>query len=99
MYELSLEYYKKALIIEKKVFGKEHPYIAMIYNNMAVVYEYQGLNTKAIEYYEKAFQIRKKLYGEDHPSTLSLSNNISRLKNNQNMLIKAWSTIKKTNKE
>ena len=49
-YDKALEYYYKALKIDEKVLGKEHPNTAGSYNNIGNVYDKQGKYNKALEY-------------------------------------------------
>jgi tetratricopeptide (TPR) repeat protein len=41
-YDEALDYYTKALKIDEKVLGKNHPYTATTYNNIAVLYKIQN---------------------------------------------------------
>ena len=65
-YHEAKEYYQKALIIRKKIFGDEHAYVAASYNNLGVVYQHLGQYSEAKEFYEKALIIRKIIFGEKH---------------------------------
>jgi len=66
---LPAEWYQKALAIDEKVLGKDHPDTATTYDNTAGVYDDQGDNAKALEWYQKALDIREKKLGPDHPYT------------------------------
>ena len=68
-YPKALEYYGKALAIDEKVLGKDHPYAATSYNNIGSVYYQQGKYREALKYLEKALKIFKAKLGEDHPDT------------------------------
>ena len=48
-----------------------------LYNNMAVVYSYQGEYEKAMEYYGKALAIRERVLGTEHPDTAATYNNMA----------------------
>ena len=54
-----------ALRIE--IYGDEHPFIAINYNDIAGIYYRTGEYKKALSYYEKAIAILKKTYGDVHP--------------------------------
>ncbi len=56
-YSRAIEYLNKALKIYFKTLGPEHPYVAMVYENLAKAYEKKGDKKRAEE-------IRKRL-GED----------------------------------
>ena len=76
-YSQALEWYQKALVIEEKVLGKEHPATAATYNNIAWVYDGQGDYPKALEWYQKALAIKEKVLGKEHPDTAATYNNIA----------------------
>ena len=76
-YQKAMDLLKKALIINEKVFGPEHPSTATSYNNIAVVYYSQGDYPEALTWYQKALAIREKVLGKEHPSTATTYNNIA----------------------
>ena len=76
-YPESLEWYQKALDIYEKVLGKEHPYTAVSYNNIASVHHRQGDYSKALELHQKALNIREKVLGTEDPYTAKTYNNIA----------------------
>ena len=57
--------------------GSKSAKVAVLFNNMAVVYQAQGDYEKALEYYEKAQAIKEKVLGKDHPSTAGTYNNMA----------------------
>ena len=57
--------------------GKDHPYTAATYNNIALVYDDMGDYDKALEYYGKALEIVESKLGKDHPYTATTYNNIA----------------------
>ncbi len=75
-YDQALEYYRKALAIDEKVFGKEHPSTASLYSNIGSVYYDKGNYDQALKYYGKALAIEEKVFGKEHPSTATSYNNI-----------------------
>ena len=75
-YIQALEYYKKALAIDEKVYGKDHPETATSYNNIGLVYNTLGEPAQALEYHNKALAIKEKVYVKDHPETATSYNNI-----------------------
>jgi len=48
-YNEAKEYYEKALIIRKKIFGEEHAGVATSYNNLGIVYQDLGQYNEAKE--------------------------------------------------
>jgi tetratricopeptide (TPR) repeat protein len=75
-YDKAIEYYEKALVIQKKTVGEDHPDTVNSYNNLGGAYYEKGQYDKAIEYYEKALAIQKEVLGEEHPDTARSYNNI-----------------------
>jgi len=68
-YERALEYYQKALDIDIKVSGQDHPDVAVSYHNLAAVYQSQGNHVQTKEMATKAYHIFLKKLGPDHPHT------------------------------
>jgi tetratricopeptide (TPR) repeat protein len=68
-YEAALQWYKKALLINEKVLGMEHPDIATTNDDIARVYYAQGYYPDALAWYHQALNIREKVFGEAPPHT------------------------------
>ena len=68
-YELALEYYQKALEIDIKVSGQEHPDVAASKENIGLVFEAMGKKSEAKQMFTEAAGIRRKVLGADHPLT------------------------------
>ena len=79
-YSRAIEYYEKALAIDLKVHGDQHPEVATCYNNIGLVYYSQGEYSRAIEYYEKALAILLKVHGDGHPNTKSCAESLAAAK-------------------
>ncbi|CAH3189100.1 unnamed protein product, partial [Porites lobata] len=75
-YSEAKEYYEKALIIRKEIYGEKHGELAASYNNLGAVYRDLGQYSEAKEYYEKALIIRKEIYGEKHGDVAASFNNL-----------------------
>ena len=56
-YERALEYYQKSLEIRIRVFGSDHPDVAVSYENLAAVYQTQGNHVQTKEMVTKAYHI------------------------------------------
>ena len=80
LYDKALEHYQKALAIDLKQLGPEHPYVAGSYYNMAYVHEAKKDLAKAMEYWEKAYAIRLKKLGPNHPNTKRVKGQLDALK-------------------
>ena len=72
----AIECYEKALEIDLKVFGDQHPNVGTYYNNLGGAYRDLGDANKAIEYFEKALEIDLKVFGDQHPNVATRYNNL-----------------------
>jgi tetratricopeptide (TPR) repeat protein len=84
----AIDYYEKALDIDVKTYGAQHPNVARDYNNLGVAWRELGEYSKAIDYYEKALAADLKVFGEKHP-------NVARDYNNLGV---AWNSLGETKK-
>jgi len=75
-YDRAIEYYQKALKIDLKQLGPDHPNVATRYNNLGVAFDNKGDHDRAIEYYQKSLKIGMKQLGPDHPDVAIGYNNI-----------------------
>lgn len=77
-YEEALRLHKKALEIQEEVLeNKQHPKIALSYNNIGTVYRQIGKNTEALKLHKKSLQIRETVFGFEHPTTAESYFNIA----------------------
>lgn len=76
----AVEYYEKALAIDREVYGEKHPSVATDLNNLGSAWDSLGDSKKAVEYYEKAHQIFHEILGPDHPYTISAKKALHYLK-------------------
>jgi tetratricopeptide (TPR) repeat protein len=70
---------ERALAINEKVLGHEHPGTATSLNNLGALLQAQGELAGARPYYERALEIREKALGPDHPDTATSLNNLGNL--------------------
>ncbi len=77
-YDRAIEYYQKALKIDLKQLGPDHPDVAIGYNNIGLVYKRKGDYDRAIKYYKKALKIDLKQLGSNHPRVAIKYNNLGR---------------------
>jgi len=75
-YKKAITCFEKALEIDRKVYGEEHPDVATRLNNLGLAWYSLGDCKKAVEYYEKALEIDGKVYGEEHPHVAKYLNNL-----------------------
>ena len=66
-FENAAKYYEKSLREKIRIFGENHPHVALDYQNMGVLFgEHLGDYKRAQVLYEKALQIMLQNYGEKH---------------------------------
>ena len=75
-YDRAIGYYEKALAIQLKSLGPEHPSVGLSYNNLGSAYYNKGEYDRAIGYYEKALAIALKSLGPEHPDVGLSYNNL-----------------------
>jgi tetratricopeptide (TPR) repeat protein len=78
-----------ALDGQEKILGKYHPFTLNTVNNMAVLFDKQGQNEKALEWYGRALDGKEKILGKDHPFTLNTVHNMAGVFYNQGQYEKA----------
>jgi len=79
LYDKSIALYERALVIEEKLYGKEHPKIAMTLNNLALLYQAIGEYTQAKPLFERSLSMVKKFFEDDHPTVIHYSNAYNKL--------------------
>jgi len=82
-YDEAIEYFQKALKINLKMLGPEHPDVAVMYSNLGMTYYDKGNYDKAIEYFQKALDIARKSLGSNHPYTKIIQKNFNYAKGSQ----------------
>jgi len=71
--------YKRALAIDEKSLGKDHPDVARDLNNLALLYYAEGRYAEAAPLFKRALMIMEKAFGPDHPQVATLLNNQAEL--------------------
>ena len=61
------QFFEQALNIRRKILEKDHPDLAVTYNDFAGLYKDQGKYKEAEVFYNNALDIRKKILVKDHP--------------------------------
>jgi tetratricopeptide (TPR) repeat protein len=72
-------YYQRALAIQEKVLGTEHPDTAWCLHNLGFVLRRQGDLAGARPYYERALAILDARLGPDHPEPKIVRKNLESL--------------------
>jgi tetratricopeptide (TPR) repeat protein len=71
--------YKRALAIDEKALGKDHPDVATALNNLAALYDAQGKYAEAEPLFKRALAIVEKQLGPEHPDVAQSLNNLAGL--------------------
>ena len=79
----ALKYTRRALAIDEKVYGPEHPTVAIRANNIGQILKDQGDLAGALEYTRRALAIGEKVYGPEHPQVAIFANNIGQILKDQ----------------
>ncbi len=72
----AISFYEQALAIDRKVFGDEHPKVAIRLNNLGMAWSGLGEKKKAISFYEQTLAIDRKVFGDEHPNVAISLNNL-----------------------
>lgn len=81
--------YERSLAISEKALGPDHPDVAIILNNIGMLYNTQGRYEAVLPLYEWSLAIREKTLGLGHPDVAQSLNNIAVLYNTQGQYEKA----------
>ena len=74
---------EKVLEIRENALGPEHPKVAAILNNLAVLHHKIGDYSQAIILYQRTLEIKKKILGPEHPDVADSLNNLAGLYDDQ----------------
>ncbi|HEY0739096.1 MAG TPA: tetratricopeptide repeat-containing protein, partial [Herpetosiphonaceae bacterium] len=69
VYAEAQEYFERALVIQERVLGCEHPDVAWSLHNIGVMLRAQGQYARARTYHEQALTIRERVLGREHRDT------------------------------
>ena len=89
LYEIQSRYaqaeplYKRALAIDEKAYGADHPEVATDLNRLASLYKNQSRYGEAEPLYKRALAIREKAYGAKHPEVAKGLNSLAALYDTQ----------------
>ena len=71
--------YRRALAIDEKALGPDHPLVAMRLENLAALLDAKGDYAGAEPLYRRALAIDEKALGPDHPNVAGTLNNLAQL--------------------
>jgi CHAT domain-containing protein len=81
--------YQRAVKIDEKALGPDHPDTAKALNNLAGLYSYMNDYGKAEPLFQRAVKIDEKALGSDHPDTAKALNNLALLYDSMGDYVKA----------
>jgi len=81
--------YNRALAIDEKAYGLNHPEVATDLNNLAALYKTQGRYAQAEPLYKRSLAIKEKALGPDHPAVATSLNNLAELYRTQGQYAQA----------
>jgi serine/threonine protein kinase/Tfp pilus assembly protein PilF len=88
-WELAKETYQRALDIDRRVLGDDHPRVPMRLNNLAIVAQNMGDLRQADALYREAIRRNEQIYGERHPETATSKGNYGSLLQREGRLAEA----------
>lgn len=75
----AVPHYRDAVRAEEETSGKDHPRVAMLFNNLALALEERKENDAAVPLLRRALAIQQKSLGADHYETATTMNNLGSL--------------------
>ena len=76
-YEEALPFAEQALSIAKGLFGRKDAKVAILLDNLAVLYNSQSEFSVAENYYEQALAVREEALGSQHPDVAASFNRLA----------------------
>ena len=76
-YAEALKLHKQALILYKRLHGKEHPEVGDTLDSIGTVYREQGRYVEALDHHKRALFMIKIFYGDVHPKIARILGNIA----------------------
>ena len=78
--------YERSLSISEKALGAEHPEVAKVLNNLALLYNDLGDDERSLELYERSLSISEKALGAEHPLVAITLSNLASLYDDERSL-------------
>jgi len=75
-YSQALMWHQKALTINEKVLGKEHPHTVVSYVSIGDIYCKQGDYPQTLKWLQKTLEVQEKVLGKKHSDTATTYQNI-----------------------
>jgi tetratricopeptide (TPR) repeat protein len=75
--QLALRQYERALLLRQGQLGPDHPDVAILLNQLGMLYDGMGQYAKAESYYLRSLKIEEEKLGRDDPSVADTLNNLA----------------------
>ncbi len=75
----AIDYTKRALTTNEKVYGSEHPTVAVDINNIGIFLKEKGDLDSALDYTKRALKITEKVFGPENPMSATDASNIGQI--------------------
>jgi len=69
----------KAIVLNERLAGRDHPEVAETYSSLAIYYHTCGLSERAFKYMYQALAILEVSVGDVHPSVANLWQNLAQM--------------------
>jgi tetratricopeptide (TPR) repeat protein len=83
LYPSALPFCQRALAIEERTLGHDHPDVAKSLSNLASIYDKQGNYDEALPLFKRALAIEERTLGRDHPDVATTCGNLASFYNKQ----------------
>jgi len=94
--EQAKQFSERALAIDEKAYGPEHPRVAVRANNIGLILKAQGDLPGALDFAKRALAIDERAYGPEHPRVATLANNVGMILKDQGDLPRALEYAKRS---
>jgi len=81
--------YRRALAIDERSYGPDHPDVATDLNNLALLLQFTNRASEAEPLYRRALAVRERSFGPDHPDVATALNNLAGLLQATNRVVEA----------
>lgn len=79
LYEFALEQYQLVRILNERVYGPAHPFVATDLQNLASIHADLGNTDEALKLYQRSIEIAEAALGRDHPGRALTLCNLAKL--------------------
>jgi CHAT domain-containing protein/tetratricopeptide (TPR) repeat protein len=87
--------YRRALVIQERSLGREHPATALTLSNLGGLLAVRGDYAQAEQMQRAALETMEKVFGEQHPDTAAVLTSLALALDNQGKIVEAEATYKR----